>query len=63
MKICRQFSFFLWTHNGNQTNQKNKDSIDSRAIVVISFDLVRSSVSVAMQEDYIIFFSGKENEE
>ena len=28
-------------------------------IAVISFDLVRSSVSVAMQEDYVIFFSGE----
>ena len=33
--------------------------IDSCAIAVISFDLVRSSVSVAMQEDYIIVFSGE----
>ena len=47
--------FFFWTHNGNET----KDRIGSRAIAVISFDLVRSSVSVAMQEDYIIFFSGE----
>ena len=49
------FIFFFWTHNGNET----KDRIGSRAIAVISFDLVRSSVSVAMQEDYIIFFSGE----
>ena len=55
-KLCGQFSFFFfWTHNGNET----KDRIGSRAIAVISFDLVRSSVSVAMQEDYIIFFSGE----
>ena len=47
--------FFFWTHNGNET----KDRIGSRAIAVISFDLVRSSVSVAIQEDYIIFFSGE----
>ena len=61
MKICGQFSFFFfWTHNGNKTIKPgNKDTIDYRAIAVISFDLVRSSVSVAMQEDYIIFFSGE----
>ena len=43
------FHFFFWTDNRNETN----------AIAVISFDLIRSSVSVAMQEDYIIFFSGE----
>ena len=54
------FIFFFWTHNGNETIKPgNKDTIDYRAIAVISFDLVRSSVSVAMQEDYIIFFSGE----